>query len=201
MKQQARQTASKSTAFEVKRSALVRRIVHALLTAGVADIPLRELAAAIGTSDRMLLYYFTDKAELVRASLDEVSAQFAERLAGRVPKRSNPAILIGEVLRLFASKELSRPLMVWADLSARGSRGEEPFHMIARDTVNRWLVWLEDRLDMDANPTRRDIAIAILTVIEGTRLLEAFAPKLTAAAIPIFSNAIVAHLGKKKTSR
>jgi AcrR family transcriptional regulator len=200
MKQQ-RQAASKSTAFDVKRSALVDQIVDALLSAGVADIPLRELAAAIGTSDRMLLYYFTDKAELVRISLDQMSAQFAERLAGRLPKRSNPAILISEVLRLFASKELSRPLMVWADLSARGSRGEEPFRTIARDTVNRWLGWLEDRLEMDANSTRRDIAIAILTVIEGARLLEAFVPELTATAIPIFSNAIVAHLGKKKTIR
>src|ERR1700730_7572418 len=179
MKQAPRKKRSNAAAFDDRRSTLIRQIADALLAAGVADIPLRELAVEIGTSDRMLLYYFTDKADLVRSSLDAMSAQLAERLGRRLSKRSSPATLLNEVITLFASKELSRLLTVWADLSARGSRGEEPFRAIARSSVHWWLGWLEERLDMEASSSRRDVAIAILTVIEGARLLQAFGPNLT----------------------
>src|ERR1700736_5566348 len=167
MKQVPEKRKPKAAAFAEKRSELTKRIAQTLLAAGVAEIPLRELAAEIGTSDRMLLYYFADKADLVRSSLDEMSAQLAASLGKRLPKRNSPTTLLNEVITLFASKELSRPLTVWADLSARGSRGEEPFRAIARSSVHWWVVWLEERLDMEAGSSRRDVAIAILTVIEG----------------------------------
>jgi hypothetical protein len=54
---------------------------------------------------------------------------------------------------------------------------------------------------MEAGLGRRDAAIAILTVIEGVRLLEAFVPNLTAGAVPILSSAIAAHRGKSRTQR
>lgn len=201
MKQAPRKRSSNAAAFDDRRSALIAQIADALLAAGVADIPLRELAVEIGTSDRMLLYYFTDKADLVRSTLDGMSAQLAESLAGRLPKRSSPATLLNEVIALLASKELSRLLAVWADLSARGSRGEEPFRAIARSSVQWWLGWLEDRLDMEAGSSRRDVAVAILTVIEGARLLETFVPNLTAGAVPILSRAIIAPRAKSRTHR
>jgi AcrR family transcriptional regulator len=201
MKQVPRKRGSNAAAFDDRRSALIKQIANALLAAGVADIPLRKLAVEIGTSDRMLLYYFADKADLVRSSLDEMSAQLAASLGKRLPKRSSPTTLLNEVITLFASKELSRPLTVWADLSARGSRGEEPFRAIARSSVHWWVGWLEERLDMEAGSSRRDVAIAILTVIEGVGLLEAFVPNLTAGAVPILSSALVAHRGKSRTHR
>lgn len=174
---------STAAAFDDRRSALIVQIIDALLAAGVADIPLRELAVKIGTSDRMLLYYFSDKADLVRASLNGMSVQLAEKLASRLPDRSDPAALLNKVVVLLASKELSRLSAVWADLSARGSRGEEPFRAIALSSVQWWLRWLEGRLDMEAGANRREVAIALLTVIEGVRLLEAFVPHLTPGAV------------------
>jgi AcrR family transcriptional regulator len=191
MKKSVPKRASDAVAFDNKRTALTKRIAVALLAAGVADIPLRELAVEIGTSDRMLLYYFTDKADLVQASLDEMAAELAKRLGTRLPKRSSPTTLLDEVSKLLASKELSRLFTVWADLSARGSRGEEPFRTIARSSVHWWLAWLEERLDMEAGVRRRDAAIAVLTVIEGARLLEALVPKLTAGALSMLSSALV----------
>jgi hypothetical protein len=45
------------------------------------------------------------------------------------------------------------------------------------------------------------MAIAIFTVIEGARLLEAFVPNLTAGAVPILSGAMVAQHAKRRTQR
>ncbi len=177
---------------EEKRSALTKQIADALLTAGVADIPLRDLAAQIGTSDRMLLYYFADKTDLVLSSLNVMSTELAGELDARLSARSSPAGLLTEASKLLASKDLSRLLAVWADVSARGSRGEQPFVTIARNSIQWWLEWLENRLDMPPTEQRRDAAIAVLAVIEGMRLLEAFVPDLTDGALVILSRALAA---------
>jgi AcrR family transcriptional regulator len=197
MKAKPRKDRSTGRLFLARKSALTAQIAAALLASGVADIPLRDLAAKIGTSDRMLLYYFTDKADLVRSSLRAVSAQFAESLARRLPQRSAPGTLLETVVALTASQDLAPLLTLWADLSARGSRGEEPFRSMARDSVHWWVAWLEERVDLAPGPDRRHIAIAILTVLEGVRLLEAFVPNLTAGALPVLSGGIVAPRRKR----
>jgi AcrR family transcriptional regulator len=53
-------------------------VAHAMVN-GIADLSLRELAAAIGTSHRMLLYHFTSREGLLIAVTDAVEER--ERLA------------------------------------------------------------------------------------------------------------------------
>ena len=160
-----------------KRGELAERIAHLLLRAGVAQIPLRDLAADLGTSDRMLLYYFTDKDDLVVSSLSIVSADLARRLEEIAPiGRQSPGDLLLLLLEVLKS-ELFRPVMnVWADIAARGGRGEQPFQEIAAASVARWLEWLEQRLAVTDAQRRRDAAVTILAVVEGVRQLEASAP-------------------------
>lgn len=160
-----------------KRAELAERIAERLLAAGVAQIPLRDLAADLGTSDRMLLYYFTDKADLVRASLEAVSAQLAGMLeAAAPPVRVGPDALLVTLLGLMGADSPSPVMNVWADIAARGGRGEEPFRQIASQSVARWLGWIDQRLDIEDEDKRRNAAAAILTVVEGARQLEAAAP-------------------------
>jgi AcrR family transcriptional regulator len=169
-----------SSAFEARRALLTGRIADALLRAGVAQIPLRTLAARLRTSDRMLLYYFEDKDELVRCSLREVSGRLAALLA--LPGRMSADKLLGVIVPLFAQPAFGPFMNVWADLASRGVRGEEPFCALARESVRWWLEWLEQRLDLEAGAQRRTAALAILAVVEGSRLLEASVPGAAAAA-------------------
>ena len=53
-----------------------------LLAHGLAGSPLRALAAAAGTSDRMLLYYFSDRDDLLAALLRHVAQRMTDMLAG-----------------------------------------------------------------------------------------------------------------------
>ena len=48
-----------------RREAAIERMADHVLSEGLAAGTLRPLAAAAGTSDRMLLYYFADKDELL----------------------------------------------------------------------------------------------------------------------------------------
>lgn len=152
------------------------RIADALLAEGVAQIPLRDLAAMLGTSDRMLLYYFEDKADLVRASIAEVSA----RLGARMVAIAGPPRAADQVLRnaagFLSSPEVLPFMRVWADVSARGGRGEAPFAEIAQGSVQGSLAWLEAQLDLDDARERRRVAAAVLAIVEGARLLEMASP-------------------------
>jgi AcrR family transcriptional regulator len=54
----------------IKRAALLQDVVAYLETHGVNDMSLAPMAEALGTSKRMLLYYFGDRGELLTQALD-----------------------------------------------------------------------------------------------------------------------------------
>ncbi len=57
------------TADEQKRVDLLERIVDYVMTNGLSDLSLRPLADAVGSSPRVLLYYFGSKEELIAGVL------------------------------------------------------------------------------------------------------------------------------------
>ena len=74
---------------DLKRQQLLGKIADHLLASGIEQSSLRQLAAAIGTSDRMLLHYFEDKEALMRAALTLVATRMIGLLdsvrSGQVP--------------------------------------------------------------------------------------------------------------------
>ena len=99
---------------------LAAAVSHALI-AGIADLSLRELAAAIGTSHRMLIYHFGSREGLLTAVTKEVEEQQKRALlgAGATPddarkawqRLSDPGLWPQERLffELYAHALLGRP--------------------------------------------------------------------------------------------
>lgn len=172
-----------------KRLELIAKIADALLAEGVAQIPLRDLATKLGTSDRMLLYYFEDKADLVQAAIAEVSVRMGAMLAAVSDERRPPRELLIVTAQLLSSPAMSPFMNMWADISARGGRGEEPFQTIAKGSVNSSLEWLDARLAIPAEAARRTAASAILAVVEGVRMIELAAPGSTSGVTGLLSGA------------
>lgn len=81
------------------RSNLLERIMDEVGENGLADRSLRELAAAVGSSHRMLIFHFGSRAGLVSAVVEAVeSAQrdLLEELAGQVSSPSELVLLLWE---------------------------------------------------------------------------------------------------------
>jgi AcrR family transcriptional regulator len=106
------------------RDRLLAAAVSHALRAGIADLSLRELAAAIGTSHRMLIYHFGSRQGLLAAVTKEVESQqrsalLASEAAGTTPEDarqawrrvSDPAMWPQERLffELYAHALLGRP--------------------------------------------------------------------------------------------
>ena len=142
------------------------------LTHGLADLSLRPLAAAIGSSPRVLMFLFGNKDGLVRALLararvDELLA--LERL--HAPDDGGPEGLRAACAKIWSwlSNPAHRPLLtLWLEGYARSLvEPDGAWADFARATVSDWLEVLalaqsaHDR-DTPGGAERRTLALAVL---------------------------------------
>lgn len=155
------------------RQRVVEVLAAHLLRTGLAEASLRQLAAAAGVSDRMLLYYFDDKADVLSAAMQRVATDFAASLAAAVPETELPARQIVAKAAALVLAEATRPYMrLWVEVVAAAARGEAPFPEIAAQIVAGFMGWIDSRLAPRDLPDRQAVTAAILAVIDGMALLE-----------------------------
>jgi len=174
-----------ATKADMTKQALTARIADELLRDGVADLPLRDLAARLGTSDRMLLYYFGEKSALIEASIAALAVRLDTLLAAfpRQEGRLAPADLLKDMAIMMTRPGMADFRAVWADVLARGGRGEVPFAAIAQRLIQASLTSLQTRLAIDDEAERARMAGTILAVIEGIWLVGMVAPGSTDGAV------------------
>jgi AcrR family transcriptional regulator len=163
------------TIRDERRKAAIERMADHLLLEGLGSATLRPLAAAAGTSDRMLLYYFTDKDELLSATLHRLAERMTAQLDEAVPSgrlRSFP-VLLEEVWAALASRGLKRFMHLWLDLAAGAARGLEPHRHIAGAIADGFLAWVTNRLKVPRDTDLASSAALFLASVEGMLFLEA----------------------------
>ena len=156
-----------------RRQVVIDRMADHLLSEGLAGATLRPLAAAAGTSDRMLLYYFADKDELLSALLDRISERLLHELDRAIsidPKRPF-AVLLDQVWAILSS-ERHKPFMnIWLELAAAGARGLQPHRKVSGAIVDGYLAWVAERLEPQAEGGAPSSAPHFLAAIQGMYLL------------------------------
>ncbi len=154
-----------------QRAAFLAGAVEHVLDHGVATLSLRPLAAALGTSDRMLLYYFHSREQLLVAVLAEVGAQLQGHLSEALPDRAlPPAVLLGAAEAALRSEGVDRHLRLYVEVSGLAARGQEPFRTVAAAVTEGWRTWVDERLDV-APDERAAAAAGVLAMIDGLLLL------------------------------
>jgi AcrR family transcriptional regulator len=158
-----------------RREAAIERMADYVLAEGLGAATLRPLAAAAGTSDRMLLYYFADKDELLAATLARIATRMIARLDSAIPagpRRSFP-VLLEQVWRALASQKL-RPFMpLWLDIASAAARGLQPHRDVAGEIADGFRDWVAARLHVEGNGEAGSSAPLFLAAIEGMYLLKA----------------------------
>ncbi|CAM2984808.1 TetR/AcrR family transcriptional regulator [Komagataeibacter xylinus] len=164
-----------------RHAALTAEIATIVLHEGLGDMSVRALAARLGTSDRMLLYYFTTREQMILAVLHEISDRLSHLLAGHsTGPRLSPGQFLTRVLALAHEADVAPFMQVWTDVIARGARGMQPYDSVARDVVRGWMAWIDSRLTAPPTGAQPGRAAAILSIVEGISLLEAASPGSTA---------------------
>lgn len=162
------------TIREQQRAMVVDRLAAHMLEHGLAHNSLRQLAAAAKVSDRMLLYYFADKAEILSAVMGRVAGELAQRLAGAIPddRLLPPSELIVRAAAFTTGPDMRRFMRLWVEVVAAASGGEVPFPDIVRQVMGGFRAWVDARLALPEGADREGTAAAIIAMIDGLALVD-----------------------------
>ena len=150
-----------SSVRQIRRDAALECIVEYLLEHGLGNASLRTLATAVGTSDRMLLYYFVDKEELMLEAFACVIQRQSVLLSGVLPEGRQPfEVLLAQMWKILKAPDYEPYMRIWYDALGRASQGEEMYRVMASRVIDIWFEWLEPR--SCAPPERRKNEIAAI---------------------------------------
>ncbi|MFI5731165.1 TetR/AcrR family transcriptional regulator [Kribbella sp. NPDC051587] len=126
---------------------LLERAYEYSLTHGLADLSLRPLATAIGSSPRVLLFLFGSKDGLIRALLTRARTdelELLQQLNSRYDVPPGLTVVARELWTWLAAPE-RRPLMAfWVEAYGRSLVAPEgPWAEFGRSTVEDWLELLK----------------------------------------------------------
>lgn len=149
-----------------------------LLAHGLAESGLRALAQSAGTSDRMLLYYFADKDELLAAVFEYLGQQMQAMLTTNAPvDRVDPNTLLEELWTQVQDEELEPHSSLLIEMAAAAVREGEPYSTAAQTIASHFQDWIAARLDIDSEAERQKAAYLIMATLDGLALFQAFGLK------------------------
>lgn len=128
-----------------RRQELAEQATDYVLEHGLIDLSLRPLAAALGTSDRMLLYHFESKSRLL-ASVLRVSND--RSLAGILALDPSPDVrrAVLALWRTVSTPDQARCQRLYVEAAALGVLGAEPYASIVGEANQQWLGALSGHL-------------------------------------------------------
>ncbi|WP_040739613.1 TetR/AcrR family transcriptional regulator [Nocardia tenerifensis] len=128
-----------------KRAELLAAVVRYIADHGLADLSLRPLAAELGTSSRMLIYYFTTKEELLVQALTtqrpDLAALFSE-VADAAELRAH----LWDFWRANASGEGRTSVRVMLQVLGASCAAHSPYAEYARAAIATFVASLADGL-------------------------------------------------------
>ena len=140
-----------------RRDELVAAATVWVLEHGLSGLSLRPLAKALGTSDRMLMYYFGSRDGLVAAISDFAGQQLVAAMPAidpAHPPRSAKVWLDG-AWALFSDDAIRPAMQLLFELDALAARSPGPARDAAAAVTARWLSVVDDALAALGVATRR----------------------------------------------
>lgn len=159
----------------MSKDSLLPLLMAHVLAHGLGQASLRPLAKGAGTSDRMLIYHFGTKEQLVVDLLSHIAQVYAAMLEGVIAGQDRPATREALMERILAQNgdPAMQPFMqLWWEIVAGSARGLPGFREAARAMVGELVAWLEGQMP-EGDPDPAGGARYLLTVIEGTMMLAA----------------------------
>ncbi len=156
-----------------RRALLLDRMADHILANGISESSLRPLAKAAKTSDRMLLYYFSDKSEMIAATLEHIAARLGVLLGEDGVREPQPiGRLIPILFDLLCADQLWPYMRVWLEIAALAAKGDPVCRSVGERIARGFLLWGAAQLDSPTPEARMADAARLMITIEGMVLLK-----------------------------
>ncbi|MXG91625.1 TetR family transcriptional regulator [Nocardioides flavescens] len=144
-----------------RREELLDRVTDHVLAHGLIGLTLRPVAAAVGTSDRMLVYHFESRDALVSAVVER-SNERAIAVVAALPPAPDVRRGVSALWAAYQEQPLRACLDVYCQAAATGLIGREPHLSTARAGNERWARAMQDYLVACGAPRERVARVVTL---------------------------------------
>ncbi len=148
---------------EAKQELLAKAIEH-VAAHGLSDLSLRELATAIGTSHRMVLYHFGSREGLVAAIVEQVEANQRAALVELAAEHRTPRALIEAQWAQLSDPALRPFVTLFFELVALALHHRPGTEGFLDGLTDPWLALagsIAAELEVDDDPDHHRLGIAI----------------------------------------
>jgi AcrR family transcriptional regulator len=161
------------TKSDDRRSQLLAQLTDYVLDHGLSAASLRPLARAAQISDRMLLYYFTDKATVIAAILDRIAERLMDLLCAKGLDTPLPAdVLRTRLLDILCADDLWPYMRLWLELAAQAAKGDMLYRTVGEQIARGFLAFAAARIEAATAAQREAHAARLLVSVEGVLLLK-----------------------------
>lgn len=145
--------------------------VATALESGFSGLTYAKVADHLGTSDRMVVYYFPTKTDLISAVVGEL----AQGLFGVLGSAMGDAPLTGRQAvevswPVFARRRNDPVFRLFFELVGLSNARVEPYVELCGSILREWAAWLEPRMAVAAS-RRRAEALSAMAQVDGLLLL------------------------------
>ena len=148
-----------------RRERWAQAVTDYTLEHGLIGLSLRPLAADLGTSDRMLLYYFDSKDDLVAAILRTSNDRATAFIQGLSPS-TDLRQAVFDLWAAMRSATIHRCARLYVEAAALGLLGQQPYACVVREANRLWTAALVEHLVRSG--VRRALAERAVIVIDAT---------------------------------
>jgi AcrR family transcriptional regulator len=156
----------------MSKESLLPLLAGHVLEHGLGSASLRPLAKAAGTSDRMLIYHFGNKEQLVSDILSYIAEVYSTTLdaaMGETPATTRQEV-VARILAQGREASMQPFLVLWWEIVAGAARGVSGYREAAESMMGELLEWLEGQMPA-GDPDPKGGARYLLTLIEGSLML------------------------------
>lgn len=141
-----------------RRRQLLDALIEEFAASGIGDRSLRDVAAAVGTSHRMLLHHFGSREDLLVAIVEEVE----RRQMAVVPELPiDPAEGFAAMWADLRRPELRQLERLFFECYARAAQGEKPFTRMVPAAVDGWLREVEANAEVPYDGAMARLGLAV----------------------------------------
>jgi len=166
-------TTIKGVGHKHTKEEILAGAIAAALADGISQLTFGRLAKRLGISDRIIVYYFPTKNDLISEVIIAMGLQLQVALA---PAFSSPAANHTEMVRLawplLATAEHDAVFALFFEANGLAAVGREPYDTLVPVLVAAWIDWATEFIDA---PDSRAEAEAAIAIIDGLLLMRQLA--------------------------
>jgi len=153
------------------REEILEGALAAAFDDGLSQLTFGRLAKRLGISDRVVVYYFPTKDDLITDVVVALGARLQVTLAEAFSTcAADHVALLRAAWPVVTTPDADAVFALFFEANGLAATGREPYRSLVRDLVAGWIEWAGDFLDGDAD-VRRTEAEAAIAMVDGLLLL------------------------------